>query len=189
MNSDAFLDEIGHKAQDHVNRARVIMESIDDSVINRVPAGNLWTVGQVFDHLIIANTPYLAIMEEKVRLPKDGPGEIKHTWIGNFLMKAAGPSGNAPAPKAMIPADPPTSRERIDLWFVQMGLFLQFIDQAKGLNLSTVKVRNPFLKLFGMNLADFFGVISEHTERHLRQIEERSKDEDQTGKKERVENP
>lgn len=181
MNSDAFLEKIAEQAQDQVNRARVIMESIDDATINRVPEGNLWTVGQVFDHMIIANTPYLAVIEEKLSTTKKtGAGEIKHSWLGNFLMKAAGPEGNAPAPKFMIPANPPTSRERIDLWFTQMDLFLQFIDRAKGLDLSRVKARNPYFKLMPMNLADFFGVTAQHTERHIRQIEDRSKQHDTT---------
>lgn len=152
------------------------MDSIDDETINRVPPGNLWTVGQVFDHMIIANTPYLAVLEEKIASsPKNGPGEVTHTWLGKFLMNVGGPNGNAPAPKAMIPGDPPTSRDRIDLWFAQMDLFLQFIKQSKGLDLSRVKAKNPYVKLFGMNLADFFGVTSQHTERHIRQIEDRSR--------------
>jgi len=181
VNSDTFLEKARAQAQDQINRARVIMDSIDDDTINRVPKGNLWTVGQVFDHMIIANTPYLAVMEEKVSTSKaNGPGEIKHSWLGNFLMKAGGPDGNAPAPKFMIPAPPPTSRERIDLWFAQMDLFLQIIDRAKGLDLSRVKAKNPYFKLLPMNLADFVGVTVQHTERHIRQIEERSKDERST---------
>lgn len=177
MNSDDFLDECRAKAQDQVNRARIVMESIDDAGINYVPKGDLWTVGQVFDHMIMANTPYLATIESQLdRAPREGPGEINHTFFGKMIMKHGGPEGNVPAPKSMVPPPPPTARERIDLWFAQMTLFLEFIDRAKGIDLSNVKARNPFFKLANMNLTDYFGIAVQHTERHIRQIEERSKE-------------
>lgn len=177
MNSDAFLDHCRDRAQDQINRARVIFESIDDAGINYVPKGNLWTVGQVFMHMVMANTPYLATIEAQLdRAPKNGPGEVTHTMIAKMIIKHGGPEGNVPAPKSMIPPDPPTPRERIDLWFAQMTLFLEFIDRAKGIDLSHIKARNPFFKLANMNLADYFEILVQHTERHVRQIEERSKE-------------
>ncbi len=175
MDSTDFLDQVRDTAQDQINRMRVVMDSVTDEVFNRVPPGGEWTPGQVTDHLIIANTPYLSAMEKAIEAaPKTGPVPISHTFIGKLIFKNAGPAGNVPAPKSMIPPPPPTKRERASLWFEQMDIFLRLVERAKNVDISGIKIRNPIVPLFRMNLADFFKITVEHTERHVQQIERRS---------------
>ncbi|MEQ1936107.1 MAG: DinB family protein [Fimbriimonadaceae bacterium] len=175
MDSSDFLDQIRNSTQDQINRMRLVMDSVSDEVFNRVPAGGEWTPGQVTDHLIIANTPYLAAMTKAIEAaPHNGPSPVTHTFFGKLIISAAGPTGNAPAPKSMIPPPPPTRRERADLWFEQMDILLGLIERSKDLDISKIKIKNPFVPLIRMNLADFFKITTEHTERHVQQIEQRS---------------
>ena len=35
--------------------------------------------------------------------PSGDDCEVRHTWFGGFLIRVAGPEGNAPAPKQFVP--------------------------------------------------------------------------------------
>jgi len=74
----------------------------------------------------------------------------------------------------LIPGDMIYSTEIVDEWQTLKNRLRELSELAKGFNLSH-GVRNPFIKMFRMNLGDLFAVIDVHTERHVCQIEERSK--------------
>nr|CAA9249800.1 hypothetical protein AVDCRST_MAG63-1860 [uncultured Armatimonadetes bacterium] len=58
-------------------------------------------------------------------------------------------------------------------WHRQQAELISLIDRAAGVDLSAASVRNPFLPVIRMNVADCLEIVTAHTERHVGQIEER----------------
>jgi hypothetical protein len=118
--------------------------------------------------------PYAALLE---RLLEDAPAgaeaPAKHSFFGKLLLKAAGPRGNAPAPKALHPCAGPHGRDVLDRWAAQQERIVELHEMARGKNLAQLRFSNPFVKLFKMTGCDAFALFADHTERHVSQIESR----------------
>jgi hypothetical protein len=104
-----------------------------------------------------------------------GNPEVKHTWLGGLIVKMAGPDGNAPAPKPVRPANRVNSAASIEKWKTRQAQFCELAASAMETDLMSARFKNPFIPIFQMNVYDAFRIIVEHTERHVRQIEERAK--------------
>lgn len=173
MHCSEFLRDVEQRLLEHVERARAATESLTDVGLNAKPATNPWSIAQIFAHMMLANGSYLPTMQAAIsgNKPAKNPSPIQHSFFGRMLLKASGPQGNAPAPKSMRPKAGPFSRDVVEKWMVQTREIVELAKSAQGLDLCAIKVANPFFPIFKMNLADCFGILAEHTERHIGQIE------------------
>jgi hypothetical protein len=173
MTYDEFLSGIAKRAEEHQQRAVSAAQDLTSEQFN-APAGREWSVARVFKHLCLANEPYIKALEEVVAKVGAGHGETKHSFFGKILMKASGPGGNAPAPAFLIPPDLALSKEVIEEWRGYQQRLIAATSACSGKNLS-MGVRNPFFRIIPMKLADLFAILDVHNERHVQQIEERSR--------------
>lgn len=173
MTYEAFLEGIAARAREHEQRAVSASDGLTSEQFNK-PAGKEWSAARVYKHLCLADEPYLMAIESALSRASAGSGDVKHSFVGKMLMKASGPDGNAPSPAFLIPPALALSTEVVEEWKRYRATFLRLIESARGKDLS-VGVKNPFIKFLPMKLADLFAVIDVHTERHVRQIEERSR--------------
>ena len=156
-------------------RAEKAQAALSPQQWNEAPAGG-WSPAQIFEHMTLANAPYIEVLERELpTAPMGDESRVRHTLFGKMIHKVSGPSGNAPAPKNLHPSTKKHTREIYSQWRDQQERIIELHEMAKGKNLSAVKVKNPFLKLFKMTLCDFFAILSAHTERHVGQIEERAR--------------
>ncbi len=173
MTCDEALANFEKRVADQIERMRKATDGLTDGQLRAQPEPGVWGVGQVIEHLNLATGPYLTVMDRAIRdASGDGTGLLKLTFLGRLIAKAAGPDGNAPAPKAMSPEANQTS-EDVAEWFRQADRVLELLLAARGKNLVRTKFKNPFLSVISMNLCDGFTIVVEHNERHIRQIEER----------------
>lgn len=176
MTSSKFLDDCIERSRAYVDRGRrAVADQSLDRLNHRTVEGQ-WSPAQVFEHMRISHAPYLELVQTALKtLPNDTTNaEVAYSGIGKFLTKAAGPTGNAPAPKKFVPGDGPFPAEVVEAWAgTQMGM-IELMEAARGKELNQKCFRNPLVKLFKMNLADAFGIFTEHTQRHIEQIEERA---------------
>jgi hypothetical protein len=122
--------------------------------------------------MMLANERYLLPVKDALdKSEKRVRSDVKYTRFGKFLIKNAGPEGNAPAPKPLHPKPGFYSNEVIEKWALQTEDFVDLAKSAHGHDLCSVRFPNPFLAIFKMNLADSFEILTVHTERHVRQIE------------------
>ena len=151
------------------------IRGLSQARLNQPPANGDWSPAQVAEHVVMANRPYLDIMSKALNeASRDSAiAPIKFTFFGRALMKVAGPDGNAPAPKMLQPRKGENSSEIFDELRDQLTRLHTLLEKSDGVNLSAVRVSNPFFGLIRMNLADCYGIFTQHTERHVRQIEER----------------
>jgi hypothetical protein len=125
--------------------------------------------------MLLANSRYMPLLDRLLAgLPKDSSDpEIGNTWFGKVIIKSAGPSGNSMPPPPMVPGQGPFELDIVDRWVDQHEKIRAFLERAKGVNLTAVKFRTPYMPLFKMNLADTFEIFASHAERHVAQIEQR----------------
>ena len=173
MRFDELLKDVAARSLDHEQRAVAAAQNLTEEQLNK-PVDGEWSVAKVFKHLCLASEPYLIAMEKAVRECKDETGEVKHTWIGKMIKVASGPASNTPAPGFLMPPEYALSKDVIREWVGLEVRFRELCEASKGKDLSH-KVRSPFIKFMRMNLADMFAIMDVHAERHVQQIEERSK--------------
>jgi hypothetical protein len=172
MHCSEFLENLVEELEDQIQRGKAVGGKLTKEQLNWSPAPGKWSIAQIFEHMMIANTPYIPALTEGVQAAeKASPTQVKHTMFGRFLIKSAGPTGNAPAPKQMHPGPGPYDFDIIDRWAGQTQSLLDLAKGAHGVNLCSYRIQNPILKMFKMNLADCFMILEEHTERHVQQIE------------------
>lgn len=132
------------------------------------------SVGQILEHIVISHDAYVSGL--RTRLPKapQGDGPVKFSRVGSFLIRVAGPDGDAPIPPPFKPSDSDVPRTATTAkFFEQQRQFLELIPAARGRNLSRARFPNPVVPILPMNLADVFELFAEHAERHVRQIQAR----------------
>jgi hypothetical protein len=148
---------------------------LDVATLNANPTAATWSPAQVIEHLVLSTSPYLQSIETALLKAERTPGDppVRYTLFGSVICKAAGPEGNAPAPKALHPRSTTIPITILEEWCRQQEQMLALLNRAAGIDLSRVRVKNPFVRIIPMNLADCFAILTAHTERHVGQIEVR----------------
>ena len=141
--------------------------------LNWKPGETEWSVGQCFDHLIIANRPYVPIFEEALagrrrrRLWERMP--LLPRLFGTLLINTLRPDSGrkARAPRALLPA-----RSHIATSIV--ATFLQEHDRLRGLmeasgriDLARITITSPVLPLVTYSLLDACRIIVVHEQNHF----------------------
>ena len=175
MTCRELIQSCEEQNRDLLARAEKAQASLSCLEWNVAPAGG-WSPAQIFEHMTLANAPYIEVLERVLpNAPIGDESPVRNTLFGKMIYKVSGPTTNAPAPKNLHPSTKKHTREIYGLWKKQQERILELHEMAKGKNLAAVKVPNPFLKLFKMTLCDFFAILATHTERHVGQIEERAR--------------
>lgn len=172
MLTDAYLDRLTTRVRSLIDRANAAAANLSSAQMNWSPGEGKWSIGQIFEHMSLADTKYLLLMRDAFnRAPESKQAEIKHSWIGGVIIKGSGPQGNAPSPKALHPGKGPFAKTVLERFESEHEVLIGMAENAKGRDLSTIKFKNPFIKMFTMNMADGFEILAVHAERHVGQIE------------------
>ncbi|HEX6560371.1 MAG TPA: DinB family protein, partial [Longimicrobiales bacterium] len=137
----------------------------------RPPEGG-WSIGQVFEHLILTDTPYLETMQRALVGAKHGGGAWQPSFMGGMIIRAVDP-GTARKSKAFKKHQPgPQPRANvIDEYLARREQLTDLIGAARGVDLRAVRMRSPIIGLVRLNLGDAIQIMVSHTRRHLQQIE------------------
>jgi len=173
--SAEFLEECAARFEGQLRRLEAVAQRTTDGrwAEKRPPSG--WSAGQILNHLIKANGPYLErLREASPRIPGGPRTEpVRYSWFGRTLARVAGPQGNAPAPGFLAP-DPegPPRGVPADLR-AQLTTLARVAREFARQGASVPALRNPFFGMIPMTLDDYFLVLVEHHERHVQQVERR----------------
>ena len=141
--------------------------------LNYKPSETEWSVGQCFDHLIIANRPYVPIFEQalagqrRARLWERVP--LLPRLFGTLLINTLRPDSGrkARAPRALQP-----SRSHIATSII--ATFLGEHDRLRGLmeaggriDLARITITSPVLPLVTYSLLDACRIIVVHEQNHF----------------------
>lgn len=175
MAQKEFLASGRAHINDLISRVQGVTDGLTDAQLSAPDPSGAWGIGQILEHLNLAHGAYLeagrGAMEHPVRDAAIGP--ISLTFFGNMLTRMAGPEGNAPVPKPLIPISDHYSSAVVDQFVSIHRSINELISEMGDVDIMSTKFRNPFIPLIRMSLADLVEIVSLHGERHVRQIEER----------------
>ena len=157
-------------------RIAAIVRPLNAAKINEHPDPTGWSVGQVLEHLIIADELYEEPFNALVRSARPDAGAParywKPTFIGGLIAKTLINPKPVKGPKVFKPG--PTPRNGVVEAFLARELrFAQAMDAASSLDWRALRVGSPALPSWApkMNLGDGFRIHTVHVTRHSHQIE------------------
>jgi hypothetical protein len=157
-------------------RIAAMVRPLDPSKINEHPEPKGWSVGQVLEHLCIADELYDAPFTALVRAARPDAGAPAREWKSSFIggRIAASLLGSRPlsGPKVFRPGPTPRSGVVEALLAREMN-FVKAMDDAASLDWRALRIGSPALPSWApkMNLGDGFRIHVVHLTRHSRQIE------------------
>lgn len=177
MRAEEFLRKSGTHVEELISRYATATEGLTEDQINVRPKGAHWGVAEIAEHVRLANSFYLPAIESGLNsaVTGDEAEEVRHTWIGNLVAYGAGPRKASPAPRALHPAKRRYALPTLDSFATDHARLRDMIDASKDVSLVKTRVRNPFMPMFKMNLADCYLILTGHGDRHVSQIAEIAK--------------
>ena len=157
-------------------RIAAMIRPLDGAKLNEHPEPKGWSVGQVLEHLYLADELYEEPFNALMRSSRPDAGAPARYWkptlIGGLIAKALINPKPTKGPKAFVPG--PTPRGGIVEAFIAREIrFVQAMDAASSFDWRALKIGSPALPSWApkMNLGDGFRIHTVHVTRHSRQIE------------------
>jgi hypothetical protein len=157
-------------------RIAAMVRSLDSSKLNEHPEPKGWSVGQVLEHLCVADELYDAPFAALMRSARQDAGASAREWKPSFIggRIAAALLGPKPlkGPKVFRPG--PTPRNGVaEALLARETTFVQAMDDAASFDWRALRIGSPALPSWApkMNLGDGFRIHVVHVTRHSHQIE------------------
>ncbi|HEU4557709.1 MAG TPA: DinB family protein [Longimicrobium sp.] len=170
-----FLDQLAFIRRETAE----LTDGISAAQFNWVPAPGRWSVGQVVNHLALADASYVeriagVLADGRARGLRDR-GDYKPSLLGGMMVRSMEPPPRKrfKAPKIWQPADfkvaldPAGELARLDGLH---GRIEALIREAAGLDLRRIRLSSPVSSLIRMNVGDALALILSHERRHLYQL-------------------
>ena len=176
MNYDlqkADLSAVVAEARLVADETRRIFGQLSAAQINWKPGQGDWSIGQCFDHLIIANRPYLPIIQEtrqgrkRPRLLESMPG--LPALFGKMIIKALQPDSgrNVKARPQFLPSSTAIDPEIIGAFLDQQERLVKEMKATRELELERITITSPILSLITYSLMDAYRIIVVHEQNHF----------------------
>lgn len=158
-------------------RARLIASTTDADAFDWTPADGGWSVGQIFEHLCVANDSYLAVLRRVIpssaATRRSGNAVVwRPTLVGRMLARSMESPRKLPAPKMWRPAPAPRPNV-VDEFLERQREIALLIERSLASEWRRLRMASPVSPLLRMNLGDAFTILVRHAERHVRQIDAR----------------
>lgn len=166
------------RAESIATRERIaaMVRPLDASKINEHPEPKGWSVGQVLEHLCIADELYdepFAVLLRGARKDAGAPArEWKPTFIGGLIAGSLLKPKPLKGPKVFRPGPTPRNGVAEALLARESG-FVNAMDGAASYDWRALRIGSPALPSWApkMNLGDGFRIHVVHVTRHAGQIE------------------
>jgi hypothetical protein len=169
---EEFLAECTTQTENHIQRLDEITEDVGEQAWFLTAPGSNWNPGQIVRHLVLSNAPLLRVLPAAVaESPKSADNRVRTTFMGRMIRKAAGPDGSAPPPKSVVPELPQYGMDQVETLRGQLLATIDLLRACQDRNLAWRKIKSPLMGLIKYNVYDALGIMVDHNERHIRQIE------------------
>lgn len=171
-----LYQQLRAEAIDTRERIAAMVRPLDQAKINEHAEPNGWSVGQVLEHLCVADGRYedpLAALLGGARKDAGAPArEWKPSFIGGLIAGSLLKPKPLKAPKAFQPG--PTPRNGVVEALLRREMnFVKAMDDAELFDWRALRISSPALPSWApkMNLGDGFRIHIVHLTRHSHQIE------------------
>jgi hypothetical protein len=159
------------------DRIAALVRPLDSAKLNEHPESDGWSVGQVLEHLCLADERYEAPVADLLRHTRPDAAAPSREWKPTFIGKLIATSLESSkrikrGPRAFRPG--PTPRAGIvDAFLANERKFAQVMEDATSYDWQGTRLRSPALPWFvpRMNMGDAFRIHVVHVTRHAKQIE------------------
>jgi hypothetical protein len=157
-------------------RIAALVRPLDPAAINEHPEPNGWSIGQVCEHLIVADERYEQPFADLLRRSRPDAGAAAREWKPSFIGGLIAGSLLKPRklkhPKAFAPG--PTPRNGVvDALLAHETKFVRVMDDAAAYDWRALRIGSPALPSWApkMNVGDGFRIHVVHLTRHSHQVE------------------
>ena len=157
-------------------RIAATLRGLDPSQVNEHPEPEGWSVGQVCEHLIVADELYKQPFADLLRRsrPDAGAGdrEWKSSFIGGMIAESLRKPRKLKRPKVFDPG--PTPRNGVvEALLAHEAAFVEVMDGAAHYDWRALRIGSPALPSWApkMNVGDGFRIHTVHLTRHSHQLE------------------
>lgn len=160
-------------SRDHI---AALVRPLNAARLNEHPEPKGWSIGEVLEHLIIADELYDAPTSKLLAGARPDAGAALREWKPSFLGKWIAESLIAPrklkAPPAFRVRHTPRNGV-VEAFLARELKFVQLMDDAVRYDWNALRIHSPALPRFTpkLNLGDAFRVHVVHVTRHAKQIE------------------
>jgi hypothetical protein len=160
-------------SRDHI---AALVRPLNLAQLNEHPEPKGWSIGEVLEHLLIADELYDDSTAKLLASSRPDAGAAAREWKPTFLGKWIAESLVAPRKLK----GPPAFRVRhgprngvVEAFLAHELKFLQVMDEASQYDWNALKLHSPALPRFTpkLNLGDAFRVHVVHVTRHAKQVE------------------
>jgi hypothetical protein len=173
-----LLDNLYQKTESFLEKAIREWQLLPAEQLNKQPAPNAWSAVQCLEHLNVYGRYYLPALKKAVESAKKQPTPIyKSGWLGDYFYHLMLPNtegvlkSKMKAPKNAIPPVELDTAAVIAEFIEQQEQLLQLIEQARAVNIGSVRIPISLTKWIRLKLGDTFLFVAAHNERHVLQAE------------------
>ena len=157
-------------------RVATAARSLDPEQLVRRPSGGGWSVGEVLEHLCLADENYakpVATLIHRAHLDAGAPmREWRPTMLGKFIVSALEKPRPMKAPRKFRPVSSPRNGV-VEDFLTRDARLLHRMNESTSLDWQDLRMVPPLLPVpvLKINLGDVFRIHVVHVRRHLAQIE------------------
>jgi hypothetical protein len=156
--------------------ARTILQNLSDTQLNESPAKDRWSVGQCFNHMIVAGTVELPHTEEAIREGRKqqvlGSEPFRYGLIESWVVRKMDVQTRMKfkAPKIYAPTSEQfTGPKLLSDFLALQDRWESCFKDAAGLDLQKIRVVTPVTRFITLSLGKTFELFLAHERRHLQQ--------------------
>lgn len=154
--------------------AVAVAKDLDAAQLAWQPPGGGWGVGQLLEHLCVANDSYLNVLRPRIYArnavhAEQGTAFWEPSLAGWLLVAGLRTKRKLPAPQIYQIKEP---REGVlDAFMARQQTIMTFMRATAALDWTRLRFSSPVSKLIRINLGDAFTIMCVHSQRHIKQME------------------
>jgi hypothetical protein len=158
------------------NDVQVLVGGLSDEQLCRQPDNNTWSIRGSIEHLVVTGSYSLKYIDEGIEVGRAqglwSEGPFRYGVIERWLVSLVEPppAFRVRAPSAYRPTMKRPAAVVIEEFLTLQRRLRESLNRANGLDLVSIKVRNPVSRWFKMSLGQEYAFTTAHERRHLWQI-------------------
>jgi hypothetical protein len=175
VSQEAHRRALAADAAANASRLQELGSGLADVDLGRRPPWGGWSVGEIYEHLCIADDGYLEQMRAILARPDTpraplGAVEWRPSIAGRLLADGLRGERKLPSPKSFRPGPSPRP-DVVGEYLKRVAELRRMLEESARLEWRRVRMRSPAFRLIPMNLGDAFTILVVHAARHVKQIE------------------
>lgn len=173
-----YLSEWIDEALQVPSKAATIFEQIEEEELNSKPNASQWSIGELFDHIMVTNSLYFPKYQQIIDGKHKNPFSSKFHYITNFLGKSILQSVDPNNPKKLKtvkkfePRKNSFTLSQFEDFKTQQDSLIQLITATDRVDHTQTYISSPASSLIVYSLKSANQIILWHELRHIRQATE-----------------